>query len=117
MISYRSGSFRGHYHQLVPLFEAHWKELGFRGGPEELKLNTPLYLQLEDSGLYKCYGGFNEKDELVAYASFFLNRHHHHADQTFAQGDCFYVDPKYRTGSVGLKLIKFAEKELSKVGA
>lgn len=101
--------------ELYPLLEKHWNEIAqFKDFP--LAPNWKLYDVLENQGLYKMFTARCE-GKLIGYVSYTLQGHHHYATTLHAMDDVLFVDPEYRTGRLGLELIKFAEQELRKYGA
>lgn len=92
---------------LMPLLKAHSLEIE----KKELDLNMDLYQALIDSG---CYVGVTawSKDKLVGYSGYFVSKSLHHASETVAQSDVFYLKPDYRVGWNSLRLLRFCESVL-----
>lgn len=99
--------------EVKPLLDKHWVELTVF--PEiPLKVNWPHYIASEFVGNFKAYIA-RDNGKLVGYLAYFLGMHHHYATTLVATEDVFFVDPEHRTGTTGLKLLKFAELELKKL--
>ena len=110
------GTFKEHFSTLLPLFEQHWKEIGMVGSNGlELKVDSDVYLKLEEQGLWLGMGIRQDDGEIIAYLSIFIYGHHHHKGVNFAMTDCFFMNPRYRSFAsfkAVLKLFKEAEKVL-----
>ena len=98
------------------LFEDHWDEVASHKEIRSLNIHLEAYKQLNDLNLLICIGAF-EDDVIVGYSVNFLAVDLHDCTKVISQNDAIYVDPKYRKGSVGIKLIKAIEKESADRGA
>jgi GNAT superfamily N-acetyltransferase len=98
-----------------PLLEKHWEEIALN--KEIIKLNPDwdAYADLEDAGILKIFTA-RDDDRLVGYFVTFVRSHIHYKDHLFAYNDILFLDPDYRKGFTGSKLIKFAEKCLKEDG-
>ena len=97
------------------LFVAHWNEVGVFKDKMELFPNEDLYEQLATMGLLKLY--VVRHDGVIAgYSAFIIQQHPHYVTTKVAMNDILYVKPEYRKGSLSLKLMNFAEKNLQKEG-
>lgn len=110
-IEVKEGSFATYYHELKPMLEAHWDELGFPGGPTELRINRYLYQSLEDAGQYKGFGLFID-GLLLGYMSILLIPHLHHRDRRIANCCCFYIHPTARGFKEVNRFVKGVEDTL-----
>lgn len=86
-------------------------ELGAHGP----NLQTAVYASLEAAGSLITFGAF-EGDEMVGYSVAILGPHLHYGF-TYAHHDLLYVDPAYRKGTLGLRLIRATEAEAKARGA
>ena len=96
--------------EICPLYIEHWKEMGLTGA--ELLLDHPKYLAMDNEGTLLVVTA-RDQGKLVGYFVNFLCRHPHY-DLLTAAMDVYYLDPRYRRGTNGLKLFSEMEKECKK---
>lgn len=109
-ISYARESIRDLMFEVQPMLQAHWEEIAFdRTIP--LAPRWEVYLQTEDAGILRCYT-VRDHGMLIGYAAFFVNYSLHYGGSLQAAQDIIYVDPLYRSGRVGLGLIRYYEAAL-----
>ncbi len=101
--------------ECVPLIESHWEEVAIN--KEDIKLNPDweTYEKLEDLGMLAIFTA-RSSGKLVGYLVVFLTKNLHYKDHLFASHDLIYLDPDYRKGMTGVRLIKFTEKCLRQDG-
>jgi hypothetical protein len=92
------------YVGLMPMFEAHWKEMA-RDGP--LELDVIGYCRLEQAGLYQFFVA--KAPDIIAYAGFATMPRGLHQAHRVAQSTMFYAAPIARDGKVMRGLIRYAE--------
>jgi GNAT superfamily N-acetyltransferase len=92
-----------------PLLEDHREELATNKALMVLKPDLPVYIQLEDNGALLSIGAF-DGDTIVGYSVNIISRNLHYADVLMCQNDVLYLDPHYRTGPNGLRLIRETER-------
>jgi GNAT superfamily N-acetyltransferase len=91
------------------LLEDHRQELATNKGLMVLKPDMPVYIQLEDNNALLSLGAFIG-DKIVGYSVNIVSRNLHYADVVMCQNDVLYLDPDYRTGANGLRLIRETER-------
>jgi GNAT superfamily N-acetyltransferase len=113
-ISYARESIRDLKDEVLPLLQAHWREIAFY---PDIPLNPrwDAYFHAEDSGSLRCYS-VRDRGVLIGYAAFFLNPSLHYGGSLQAAQDVIYVDPMYRNGRIGLGLIRHCEHALRAEG-
>lgn len=94
---------------IKPLIEKHWAETEPNQDTISLNPDWVEYARLDAAGILHI---FTARDEgrLIGYCVVMISRSVHHKEHIFASTDVIYVHPKYRQGSTGSDLIKFAEK-------
>mgnify|MGYP000182766692 CR=1 FL=1 len=97
------------------LFYKHWEEIALNKDKIKLNPDWSFYELLYAEGLLGVYTVRKDK-HLVGYFIVVAKPHPHYKDHTFAVNDIIYIDPDYRKGLVGLKLIKFVEEDLKSKG-
>lgn len=92
-----------------PLLADHREELATNKELMILKPDMPVYIHLEDNGALLSLGAF-DGDRIVGYSVNIMSRNLHYADLMMCQNDVLYLDPAYRTGPNGLRLIRETER-------
>lgn len=101
---------------LEDLLFSHWQEVEQHQEEMPLSVDWPKYLMLERVGIYRAIVA-RHKGRLVGYAAYFVQPPLHHAQSTWAVNDVLFLDPHYRRGSTGTRLIAFAEETMRELGA
>lgn len=98
------------------ILDTHWKELA--NYPDKIKLNPDIdkYKFMQQNNVLKNICVYNES-KLIGYCVLFCTPHPHYKDDVFVSVDVFYVDPEYRSGTIGIRLIKETEKVARSIGA
>jgi GNAT superfamily N-acetyltransferase len=97
------------------LLEKHWEEIALNKSKIKLNPDWDTYLSLYEAGQLGIYTARKDK-KLVGYFIVVAAPNPHYKDHIFAVNDIIYLDPEYRKGFVGVKLIKYAEKNLKELG-
>lgn len=100
----------------APLLEMHYQELTLNKERIVLAPIWERYAALEAAGLLVL---FTARDEgaLIGYSAFFVQSHIHYADTLVASNDVLFLHPDARKKpTVGIRLIKFSERELKTLG-
>lgn len=92
-----------------PLLADHREELATNKELMVLKPDMPVYVNLEDNDALLSLGAF-DGDRIVGYSVNIIARNLHYADVLMCQNDVLYLDPEYRTGPNGLRLIRQTER-------
>lgn len=97
------------------LLTKHWEDIALN--KEKIKLNPDweVYENLEKTGNLGLYTA-RKDGKLIGYFVVIATNHIHYKDHIFAANDIIYIDPDYRKGLTGLKLIKFVENDLKSIG-
>lgn len=102
-------------HEVDTLFYKHWEEIAINKDKIKLNPDWGFYEALYSQGLLGVYT-VRHSGKLVGYFVVIAKSHPHYKDHLFAVNDIIYIDPDFRKGPVGLKLIKFAESDLKSKG-
>ena len=97
------------------LFYKHWEEIALNKDKIKLNPDWSFYETVYNSGNLGVYT-VRKDAKLVGYFFVVASSHPHYKDHIFANNDIVYIDPDYRKGLVGFKLIKFVEEDLKKMG-
>jgi GNAT superfamily N-acetyltransferase len=97
------------------LFYKHWLEIAVNKNKIKLNPDWGFYEALYNAGYLGIYT-VRHNQKLVGYFVVVVKSHPHYKDHLFGANDIIYIDPDYRKGLVGFKLIKFVEKELVSLG-
>lgn len=98
--------------ELPPLFEEHYNEVGAFGGLKVgLDVQWRVYKILEEKEMLH-FITVRKGDKLVGYYVSIIAPHLHFADTIVAENDTIFISKKYRTGRIGIDLIKYAGKLL-----
>lgn len=106
--------------EMQPLIEAHHADVGHRApGSDQpcwtLNPDWKRYQTLEDAGmLLACT--VREDGRLIGYYVNVILQLPHYAHVKAAISDVFFVHPAHRRSGVGIKMFKFMEQEVKKVG-
>jgi GNAT superfamily N-acetyltransferase len=98
--------------EIATLLDAHYEELCLFDNVK-LAPKWDKYKVMADMGMLHVVFARNEKGELVGYTVDFVIEHMHY-DFKMATNDILYMKPKYR--GHGIRLIKFTENSLKKLG-
>jgi hypothetical protein len=104
--------------EVEPLLRKHWEEIALDKDTVPLDPAWDTYARINAAGLYLAVTArvaldhVNEKMRyrLVGYSSYFLTPQlPHYKSQAVAESDIFFLDPAYRQGMNGYRLLKFCE--------
>ena len=101
--------------EVLPLLEKHWEELAIHRSDIKLAPDWERYQLLDEGGVLHIITARVE-GVLVGYCVDLLGTHLHYKNNVFAINDIFFIDPEYRTGTLGVRMLKFAKKELKRQG-
>lgn len=103
--------------ELLPLLVAHWREVA-KYQDIQLDPDVEAYTAAEAAGMFVAFTArdWNDEGRLVGYAGYFVRPNMHYRQSKQAVQDVIYIDPSYRLGFTGIKLIKYADEELAKMG-
>lgn len=115
MITYQEEEFGDFYEEAEPIFATYYKDLV----PEH---NLPFephyaqYLAAQDQGCLACVT-CRDNGKLAGMVVFFLTPYLYSRRHRIAIEDLYYLAEPYRKGTVGIKMLKEAEKVLKFNGA
>lgn len=95
--------FRAHYEEI-----AHYKDIA-------LAPNAAAYRKLASRGVMRAYT-VRDAGDLVGYAVFLVRRNPHYWGSLQAIQDVLYLEPAYRRGMTGVRLLRHAEERLRAEG-
>lgn len=101
-----------HFSEIATLLDAHKEELCLFDNVE-LAPKWDKYKMMADMNMLHAVFARTETGELVGYTVEFVIEHMHY-DFKMATNDILYLKPKYR--GHGIRLIKFTENSLKKIG-
>jgi len=96
--------------EAADLLHTHWKELAVNQDKIFLKPNVDAYVTYQNMGLLNNIVVRNQEDKIVGYSVLMIQPHIHYCDSIYASVDVIYVDPNYRNGSLGARLLFETEK-------
>jgi GNAT superfamily N-acetyltransferase len=102
------------WEEILPLLFMHWREIAkYR----DIRLNpeVALYNKMDQDGMFVAYTARKDGD-LIGYAAYFVRHNMHYRDSLQAVQDVVYLHPEFRQGFAGIRLLKFADEELTKLG-
>ncbi len=108
-------SFGAIYHELLPLFGAHWRELGPYKDRMPLAPNVEVYAFLESAGQLLTLTA-RRNDRLVGYLIAKVGPGLHYQTTLQAITDIPYVHPSVRGRGIGVRLFLAAQEEFKKRG-
>ena len=97
------------------LLDEHYEELTQHKEIVKLDVDWAKYEMLEKTGVCQAWGAW-EEERLIGYVVFFVIPHLHYKSNIFASNDVLFLKKSHRLGMTGIRLIRHAEKELSKNG-
>ena len=104
------------HQEMEVLIEQHYQELTLNKDKVKLKPVWTQYKELEDKGEFYLLTARID-GELVGYSAFFLKPHIHYNDVIVATNDVLFLIKRVRTGTTGIKLIKYSEQRMKELGA
>ena len=98
--------------EMGTLIQAHNTEVRDHGEPD---VDWLAYQTLQDTGVFHFYT-IRSRGDLMGYIGYVVAPNLHHRGQTCAVCDIIYVDPAHRGRMYAVKLMKYAEQELTCLG-
>lgn len=102
--------------ELLPLFVKHWREVGTEQDRIPLDVDVRRLLNDERNGRLGVVAARHE-GKLVGYVVVIMGPHPHHASTQWAQFDGFWLDPEFRKGLAGYRMLRGAVAAARKKGA
>jgi len=103
-------------HELRPLFREHWREIALNRDVVSLDPDWERYLALEHAGLLHILT-VRVSGALVGYVFVCVGPHLHYASTAWAVVDMFWLNPVYRFGWTGVRMMRDLEKGVRNLGA
>ena len=114
-LRYEWEPFRNIAKELPPLFKRHWKEIALNQEQVSLDPDWPRYFDYDLLGILRCLT-VRDGPTLVGYVFVLVFPHLHYASTLWAQTDIFWLDPSYRQGWTGYRMLRLMEKRLKETG-
>ena len=100
--------------ELLPMLKKHWVEIAHY--PDiQFNPNWDAYFQLQKNNLLVVMTA-RDDNKLIGYIAYFVMPNLHYKDSLQANQDVVFVDPLYRRGTLGYKLIRQSEILLKDMG-
>lgn len=98
------------------LFPAHYAELALDQESVKLSPNIEMYEEADKKGLMHLVTARNDGHLVGYFVAAVLPHLHYREAGPMSQTDAYFVDPGYRVGGCGAKLLMFAEESLREKG-
>ena len=108
--------FRAFASELPPLFERHWREIALNQDAIPLDPDWDRYFQMDVAGILRCLTVRTATGVLVGYHFVLVFPHLHYASTLWAQSDIFWLDPVFRRGWWGVRLLGVVRDRLKEAG-
>lgn len=115
MLTVQLESFKESLEEFKPLFPFHWDELALNKDKVPLDPQYDIYIERERRGEL-IFATIREFGKPIGYFIGFIAPGLHYKTCLTCTMDIFYVCKEKRTGSAGIKLFRFVEKELRRRG-
>lgn len=102
--------------ELLPLFVKHWREVGANQDRVPLDVDVRRLLAYEQMGMLGVVAARHD-GKLVGYVVILMGPHLHHASTQWAQFDGFWLEPAFRKGTAGFRMLRGAVAAVRKRGA
>lgn len=104
--------------EITPLFTAHWREIALNQDAIPLDPDYDRYLQCELIGiLHVMTVRDGSTARLVGYVFAMIGPHLHYVSTRWCMGDMFFLQPPYRVGWNGVRMMKAFERGVAERGA
>lgn len=113
-LTYQRETFPQAMREAGALLADHYKEIAWRQDKIPLAPDGSRYLALEKAGVLRVYTA-REDGRLVGYSVYMVTTHAHYKETLYANNDVLFIEKQSR-GTVGLRLIRFAEAALKAEG-
>lgn len=101
--------------EIQPLLLDHYHEIALNQHAIKLNPDWQEYTRLDNAGKLRCFTARSE-GELIGYFVVIVSTSLHYKDHLFASNDVIFLSKKGRKGTTGIKLIKYASKQLEDEG-
>lgn len=130
MITYQVEKWDDCYEEAIPMLEAHYLEIATDKSIKPLDPDLDRYQAMEEAGVLRIFtvrlaAVDAETDDtillgrgrLIGYFVSIIMKGLHYQQTTLAINDIMYIDPAYRGGTVGYRMMKGAAADLKNLGA
>lgn len=100
--------------EVMPLLEQHWREIA-HDLTIPLSVDWERYFMMQANDAFRVFT-VRRSGELIGYAAFFVHPNMHYSTSLQAVQDVIFIREDMRRGSLGSRLIRFAEEELKREG-
>jgi hypothetical protein len=115
MITFNVEPFMAQLEELKKIFPLHWAELALNRDKVPLDPMYEIYAQRESAGQL-LFIVARDAGEIIGYFIGFIAPGLHYKTCLTCTMDIFYVKKEKRTGSAGVRMFRFVEKELKRRG-
>lgn len=102
--------------EIQNLLKDHYEELTLNKERVVLKPVWKRYFDMENNGIFHAIT-MREQKVIIGYSGWIVQPHLHYEDIIVAQNDVLFLHKNYRQGTTGIRLLKFSENEMKKLGA
>ena len=130
MITYQVEKWDDCYEEAIPMLEAHYLEIATDKSIKPLDPDLDRYQAMEEAGVLRIFtvrlaAVDAETDDtillgrgrLIGYFVSIIMKGLHYQQTPLAINDIMYIDPAYRGGTVGYRMMKGAAADLKNLGA
>ena len=101
--------------ELEPLLKIHWEEIALNKDKIPLDVDWESYLSLEKTGSLLTITA-RQNQELIGYAIWFIRKHLHYKQTSWAYNDVIYLKKEHRLIGTGGQLVRICEQVLTEMG-
>ncbi len=115
MIVYAVEKWRDAAPEMEPILFQHWKEIALGHDKVPLDIDRDKYNALCDSGILHIVTA-RDNGALIGYHVCMVVGHLHYKSTLHGMTDVYFILPEYRKGFTGIRLFKYVEAELKRIG-
>lgn len=101
--------------ELPPLFKLHWAELALNKEAIPLEPDWDRYFHYEAAGILYILT-VRSDTVLIGYAFTLVGPHLHYASTLWGHTEMFWLQPDFRRGTLGIRLIRAVEDGMRAIG-
>jgi GNAT superfamily N-acetyltransferase len=110
MVTYQVEKWRDALPEMEPILVQHWHEIALGHDKVPLDIGRDKYQELCDSGVLQVITA-RDSGALVGYHVAMVTPHLHYMSTPHCITDVYFVQPEYRKGFTGIRLLKKVEEE------
>jgi GNAT superfamily N-acetyltransferase len=115
MISYQEERFQDVIDEAMPLLKKHWEEIALNKDSVPLDPDIEMYNGMSDQGMLHITTA-RDDGVLIGYAAYFIMPNLHYRSLKVGESDIFWLEPAYRKGMIGTKMLVTAEMQMEAKG-